>query len=90
MNNPEVKIIEEKVKKLVLEQIKSWATEACNIPTDDNINKLFNVVEYLKKILKKDDDITIASQLSQPLIHMRDGWYGDSIMTTSATIKTEK
>lgn len=80
MNNPEVKIIEEKVKKLVLEQIKSWATEACNIPTDDNICKLFNVVEYLKKILKKDDDITlISSQPSQPLI--RDTWTGDPIKT---------
>ena len=42
--------IEEKIKTLILEEIKVSAIDACNNPTDDNICKLFNVVEYLKKI----------------------------------------
>lgn len=50
----EIKIIEEKVKKLILEEIKTLVIEACDNPTDDNICKLFNVVEYLKKVLKND------------------------------------
>ena len=47
--------IEEKVKTLVLEEIKNLADEAWRNPTDDNICKMFNAVEYLKKVLKNDN-----------------------------------
>lgn len=47
--------IEEKVKIVILEEIKNLADEAWNKPTDDNICKMFNAVEYLKKVLKKDN-----------------------------------
>lgn len=81
----EIQIIEEKVKKLILEEIKSWAIEACGNPTDDNICKLFNVVEYLKKVLKKDNySSQIPAQISawnqSPSIP-RDPLWGDNVVT---------
>lgn len=48
----ETQIIEEKVKKLILEEIKDLASIAWGSPTDDNICELFNTVEYLKKALR--------------------------------------
>lgn len=48
----ETQIIEEKVKKLILEEIKDLASIAWGSPTDDNICELFNTVEYLKKVLR--------------------------------------
>ena len=46
--------VEDKVKSLVLENIKDLAQEAWCFPTDENIAELLNAVEYLKKILKAD------------------------------------
>lgn len=51
----ETKTIEKKVKTVILEEIKTLADEAWCNPTDDNICKMFNAVEYLKKVLKNDD-----------------------------------
>lgn len=61
----ETTTIEEKIKTLILEEIKSWAIEACGNPTDDNICKLFNVVEYLKKVLKNDSHTLPVSTWQQ-------------------------
>lgn len=53
--------IEEKIKTLILEEIKASAIEACDNPTDDNICNVLNAVEYLKRILKND---TYSSPIS--------------------------
>ena len=50
----ETKTIEEKVKTVILEEIKNLADKACGNPTDDNICELFNAVEYLKTVLKNN------------------------------------
>lgn len=77
----ETQIIEEKVKKLILEEIKSWAIEACENPTDDNICKLFNVVEYLKKVLKNDSHTLPVSTWQQSPSIPRDPLWGDNVVT---------
>ena len=77
----EIQIIEEKVKKLILEEIKSWAIEACGNPTDDNICKLFNVVEYLKKVLKNDSHTLPVSTWQQSPSIPRDPLWGDNVVT---------
>lgn len=46
----ETTTIEEKIKTLILEEIKASAIDACDNPTDDNICKVLNAVEYLKKV----------------------------------------
>lgn len=51
----ETKTIEEKVKTIILEEVRNLADDAWCNPTDDNICKLFNAVEYLKKVLKNDN-----------------------------------
>lgn len=50
----ETKTIEEKVKTVILEEIKNLADKACDNLTDDNICELFNAVEYLKTVLKNN------------------------------------
>ena len=62
----ETKTIEEKVKTVILEEIKTLANEAWCNPTDDNICKMFNAVEYLQKVLKKDNYISPISPWQQP------------------------
>ncbi len=46
--------VENKVKSLVLENIKDLAQKAWYFPSDENLAELLNAVEYLKKILKAD------------------------------------
>ena len=77
----EIKIIEEKVKKLILEEIKVSAIDACNNPTDDNICKLFNVVEYLKKVLKNDSHTSPISTWQQSSLTPREPLWGDNNVT---------
>lgn len=48
----ETKTVEEKVKTIILEEIKNLASITWSSPTDDNICELFNTVEYLKKVLR--------------------------------------
>ena len=62
----ETKTIEEKVKTVILAEIKTLANEAWCNPTDDNICKMFNAVEYLQKVLKKDNYISPISSWQQP------------------------
>ena len=62
----ETKTIEEKVKTVILAEIKTLANEAWCNPTDDNICKMFNAVEYLQKVLKKDNYISPISPWQQP------------------------
>lgn len=62
----ETKTIEEKVKTVILEEIKTLANEAWCNPTDDNICKMFNAVEFLKKVLKNDDHSSPLSPWQQP------------------------
>lgn len=64
--------IEEKVKTLVLEEIKNLADEAWCNPTDDNICKMFNAVEYLKKVLKNDSIVAPISTWGQSPLVSRD------------------
>ena len=77
----EIKIIEEKVKKLILEEIKDCVVEACDNPTDDNICKLFNVVEYLKKVLKNDSYTSPISTWQQSSLTPREPLWGDNNVT---------
>lgn len=77
----EIKIIEEKVKKLILEEIKVSAIDACNNPTDDNICKLFNVVEYLKKVLKNDSHTSPISTWQQSPSTPIEPLWGDNNVT---------
>lgn len=62
----ETKTIEEKVKTVILAEIKTLANEAWCNPTDDNICKMFNAVEFLKKVLKNDDYSSPLSPRQQP------------------------
>ena len=77
----EIKIIEEKVKKLILEEIKTCAIEACDNPTDDNICKLFNIVEYLKKVLKNDNHTSPISTWQQSSLTLREPLWSDNNVT---------
>lgn len=77
----EIKIIEEKVKKLILEEIKTLVIEACDNPTDDNICKLFNVVEYLKKVPKNDSYTSPISTWQQSSLTPREPLWGDNNVT---------
>ena len=62
----ETKTIEEKVNTVILAEIKTLANEAWCNPTDDNICKMFNAVEFLKKVLKNDDYSSPLSLWQQP------------------------
>ena len=62
----ETKTIEEKVKTVILAEIKTLANEAWCNPTEDNICKMFNAVEFLKKVLKNDDYSSPLSPRQQP------------------------
>lgn len=53
----DVEIIHEKVKEVVLKEIKELAEQAWYKPTDDNVHNLFNAVEYLKQCYKSVDNI---------------------------------
>lgn len=67
--------MKKKIKTLILEEIKSWAIEACGNPTDDNICKLFNVVEYLKKVLKNDSHtLPVSTWQQSPLTPSQPSW----------------
>lgn len=60
--------IEEKIKAVILEEIKNLADKACGDPTDDNICELFNAVEYLKTVLKNNSYTSpISSWYQSPL-----------------------
>lgn len=85
----EIKIIEEKVKKLILEEIKAWVTEACDNPTDDNICELFNAVEYLKKILKNDSHTSPISTWQQSHLTPRESLWGDNNVTARVRKSTD-
>ena len=73
--------IEEKIKTLILEEIKVSAIDACNNPTDDNICKLFNVVEYLKKVLKNDSHTSPISTWQQSSSTPIEPLWGDNNVT---------
>ena len=77
----ETKTLEEKVKTIILEEIKNLADEAWCNPTDDNICKMLNAVEYLKKVLKNDNYSSPLStwQQSQPLLR-GPMWYDNPVM----------
>lgn len=47
--------LEEKVKTVILEEIKTLTDKALCNPTDDNVCRMLNAIEYLKKVLKKDN-----------------------------------
>lgn len=75
--------IEEKIKTLILEEIKASAIEACDNPTDDNISNVLNAVEYLKKVLKKDSIVAPISTWNQSQQLLRGPmWYDNPIMAT--------
>lgn len=84
----EAKTIEEKVRTVILEDIKILADEAWRNPIDYNINKLFASVEYLKKTLNNDIVVSLRSKSmeSQPILRARE-WPNDAIMSnyTSAS-----
>ena len=73
--------IEEKSKTLILEEIKVSAIDACNNPTDDNICKLFNVVEYLKKVLKNESHTSPISTWQPSLSTPIEPLWGDNNVT---------
>lgn len=87
--------IEEKVKIVILEEIKNLADEAWNKPTDDNICKMLNAIEYLKKVLKKDNYTSPWNPShplsSQPILRNKDMlthnimWDDNKTMATSET-----
>ena len=77
----EIKIIEEKVKKLILEEIKAWVIETCDNPTDGNICKLFNVVEYLKKVMENGSHTSPISTWRQSPLTPREPLWGDNNVT---------
>lgn len=81
--------IEEKIKTLILEEIKASAIEACDNPTDDNISNVLNAVEYLKKILTKNYGNSQISACQRPLSLQKEPmWCGDPIMTNNGNTKT--
>lgn len=84
----EAKTIEEKVRTVILEDIKILADEAWRNPVDYNINKLFASVEYLKKTLNNDIVVSSRSKWmeTQPILRAQE-WPSDAIMTnyTSAS-----
>ena len=77
----EIKIIEEKVKKLILEEIKAWVIETCDNPTDGNICKLFNVVEYLKKVMENGSHTSPIFTWRQSPLTPREPLWGDNNVT---------
>lgn len=81
--------IEEKIKTLILEEIKASAIEACDNPTDDNICNVLNAVEYLKRILKND---TYSSPISawqlSPSVPKDKMWYDSPIMANNGNTNT--
>lgn len=80
--------IEEKIKTLILEEIKASAIEACDNPTDDNISNVLNAVEYLKKVLKKDSIVAPISTWDQSQPLLRDPmWYDSPIMANNGNTK---
>lgn len=84
----ETKTIEEKVRTVILEDIKILADEAWRNPIDYNINKLFDSVEYLKKTLNNDIAVSPRTKWmeSQPILRGQE-WPNDAIMSnyTSAS-----
>lgn len=68
----ETKTIEEKVKTIVLEEIRNLADDAWRNPTDDKICKMLNAVDYLKKILKNDNYSSSISPWGQSPLVSRD------------------
>lgn len=84
--NMETKTLEEKVRTVILEDIKILADEAWRNPIDDNINKLYAAVEYLKKTLSNniDDSTTITWVESQPPLR-EPMWYDNPILTSDTS-----
>lgn len=82
----ETKTLEEKVRTVILEDIKILADEAWRNPTDDNINKLSASVEYLKKTLNNDIAVspTITWVESQPPPR-EPMWYDNPILTSDTS-----
>lgn len=80
----ETKTLEEKVRIVILEDIKILVDKAWHNPIDDNINKLLASVEYLKKTLNNDiaaSPRTIWME-SQPLLR-GPNWYDNPILTNA-------
>ena len=82
----ETKTLEEKVRTVILEDIKILADAALRNPTDDNINKLSASVEYLKKTLNNDIAVspTITWVESQPPLR-EPKWYNNPILTSDTS-----
>lgn len=85
--NMETKTLEEKVRTVILEDIKILADEAWRNPIDYNINKLFASVEYLKKTL--NNDIAASPRTtwreSQPILKAQE-WPNDAIMSNYTSL----
>lgn len=77
----ETKIIEEKVRELILEEIKTLADNAWCNPTNDNIRKMLDTVEYLKKVLKIDNYTSPISTWRQSPLTPIDSTWGDDNAT---------
>lgn len=74
----ETTTIEKKIRTLILEEIKASAIDACDNPTDDNICKVLNAVEYLKKVFVAAPISTWQQSPSIP----RDPLWGDNNVTS--------
>lgn len=74
------KTLEEKVRTVILEDIKILADDAWRNPVDYNINKLFASVEYLKKTLNNDIAVSPRTKWmeSQPLLK-GSNWYDNPV-----------
>lgn len=69
--------MKKKIRTLILEEIKASAIDACDNPTDDNICKVLNAVEYLKKVF-------VAAPIStwqQSPLTPREPLWGDNNVT---------
>lgn len=77
----ETKTIEEKVKTVILEEIKNLADKACGNSTDDNICELFNAVEYLKTVLKNNSYTSpISTWYQSPLVAKNPSQLADNVL----------
>lgn len=71
--------IKEKVKTVILEEIKTLADNAWCNPTNDNIRKMLDTVEYLKKVLEIDNyTSSISTWRQSPLTTIDSTWRDDN------------
>ena len=72
--------IKEKVKTVILEEIKNLADNAWCNPTNDNIRKMLDTVEYLKKVLNIDNYTSqISTRRQSPLTSVVSEWGDDNV-----------